>query len=233
MIDFFLSPSNTPFVIALAVMLAFTVIEIISASLGMGLSEMVDSLIPEFDADIDIDIDADVDADIDIAGAGGPGDSLIKLLAWFRVGEVPVIMLFIVFLTGFGLSGLTVQFVLTTLTGTTLPTAIAVIPAILCAVPVVRVCGGLLGKYMPKDETYAVSENSFPGMIATITLGTAEAGKPAQAKLRDQHGQTHYILVEPDESEERFSQGDKAIIVSQNGAIFKVIAATSTAMTDE
>ena len=53
MIEFFLSPSNTPFAIALAVMIAFTVIEIISASLGMGLSEMVDSLIPDFDADVE------------------------------------------------------------------------------------------------------------------------------------------------------------------------------------
>lgn len=229
MIDFFLSSSNTPFTIALAVMVAFTVIEIISASLGMGLSEMVDSIIPEFDADID----ADVDADIDIAGGGGPGDSLIKLLSWFRIGEVPVIMLFIVFLTGFGLSGLTLQFVLASVTGKMLPAVLAVIPAFLCAIPTVRVCGGLLGKYMPKDETYAVSEESFPGMIATLTLGTAESGKPVQAKLQDQHGQTHYILVEPDNPEERFFQGEKVIIVSKNGAIFKVIAADNAAMTDE
>lgn len=231
MTAFFLSSSNTPFVIALAVMLAFTVIEIISASLGMGLSEMVDSLIPEFDADIDIDIDAD--ADIDIAAVSGPGDSLIKLLAWFRVGEVPVIMLFIVFLTGFGLSGLSVQFVMASLTGKMLPSAIAVLPAILSAVPIVRICGGILGKYMPKDETYAVSEESFIGMVVTITLGIAERGKPVQAKLRDQHGQTHYVLVEPDANESTFSAGDKAIIVSKKGAIFKVISAASKAMMDE
>ncbi len=77
MIDFFLLSANTPFVIALALMIAFTVIEIVSASMGMGLSELVDSLLPEFDADIDIDIDADAD----IADAGGATGSLATLLS--------------------------------------------------------------------------------------------------------------------------------------------------------
>jgi hypothetical protein len=85
---------------------------------------------------------------------------------------------------------------------------------------------------MPRDETYVVSEESFPGMIATITLGTAEAGKPAEAKLKDKHGQTHYILVEPDNPGEKYDMGEKAIIVSQNGSIFKVISSSSSAMID-
>jgi len=230
MIEFFLSPSNTPFVIALTIMMAITIIEIISASLGMGLSEMVDSFLPEFETDIDVEIDADVELDV---AAGSPGDSLVKLLAWFRVGEVPVIMLFIVFLTGFGLSGLIIQFILASIINITLPATLAAIPALLSSIVVVRVCGGILGKYLPKDETYAVSQKSFPGMIATLTLGTAETGKPAEAKLKDQHGQTHYILVEPDNEGEKFKQGDTTIVVSQSGAVYKVIAAENPAMTDD
>ncbi|HIP82555.1 MAG TPA: DUF1449 family protein [Desulfocapsa sulfexigens] len=226
MIDFFLSPANTPFVISLAVMLAFTVIEVLSASMGMGLSEMVDSMLPEFDANIDIDVDAD------LSDVSGPTDSLSKLLAWFRIGEVPVIMLFIIFLTGFGISGLTIQYIMVSISGITVPVYIAVILAFLTAMPTVRVCGGLLGKYMPKDETYAVSENNFIGMVATLTLGHAEAGKPAQAKLMDKHGQTHYILVEPDNSANVFKQGEKGLIVSKNGALFKIIVADNAAMTD-
>ena len=228
MIGFLLHPANSPFAIALAVMLVFTVVEIISASLGMGLSEMVDSILPEFDADVDVDVDADVDA----VAPEGNFDSLVKLLAWFRVGEVPVIMLFIIFLTGFGLSGLMVQYVSVSLVGRYVPALLASGVGIIASIPVVRFCGGLLGKYMPKDETYAVSEKSFYGMIATVTLGTAEVGKPAQAKIRDKHGQTHYILVEPDKPRESFATGERAIIVSQVGAIYKVIEATSAAMAD-
>lgn len=222
MIEFFLLPANIPFVIALAVMLAFTFIEILSASMGMGLSDMVDSIVPEFDADIDID------ADMDMADGGSQAGFLTKLLAWFRVGEVPVVMLFIVFLTGFGLSGLTLQFLFLSTLGAPLPRLLAVPVGIFAAIPTVRICGGILGKYMPKDETYVVSEESFQGMVATITLGIAAPGRPSQAKLKDKHGQTHYILVEPDNPEDSFSQGEKTIIVSQNGAIFRVIDAANT-----
>lgn len=229
MIQFFLSEGNIPFVVALVVMVVFTVIEVISASMGVGLSEMVDSLLPEFDADIDIDVDAEIEA----GSVGDPGNSLVKLLAWFRVGEVPVIMLFIIFLTGFGLSGIIIQFITVSTIGIYVPTLIASIIAVLAALPTVRYCGGMLGKYMPKDETYVVSEESFIGMVASITLGTAEAGKAAQAKLRDKHGQTHYVLVEPDNPHESFEQGEQAIIVSRNGSIYKVITASGSRMVEE
>lgn len=224
MVTFFLSPGNSPFTISLAIMLIIALLEVISASLGMGISEMVDSVLPEFDADID--------ADIDTAEPGGGADSLIKLLSWFRIGEVPVLMLFIIFLTGFGLTGLIVQFTALQILGKTIPSIIATVPAIMCALPTVRVCGGVLGKYMPKDETYVVSEKSFIGQIATITMGTARDNSPAQAKLKDQHGQTHYLLVVPDNPLESFKQGDKTIIVSQNGSIFSVISTTSSVLTD-
>lgn len=222
MIEFLLSPANTPFVLSLALMIAFTLIEIISASLGMGLSEMVDSIMPEIDVDIDVDA----------GDFSGSNDSLVRLLAWFRVGEVPVVMLFIVFLTGFGLSGLALQYLSLSILGSAFPKIVAVCIAILAAIPTVRLCSGFLGRYMPKDETYAVSENSFLGMVATLTLGTATAGKPAEAKLKDRHGQTHYIMVEPDKPEDSFTKGDKVIIVSQHGATFRVIETTGTAMTD-
>lgn len=223
MFDFLLSPANTPFTVALGLMITFTVIEIITASMGMGLSDMIDSLLPEFDADIDLDIDG--------ADASGP-DSVTKLLAWFRIGEVPVVMLLIVFLTGFGLSGLIFQYLAASILQTAMPVGIAAFVALAASIPIVRVCGGALGKFMPKDETYAVSEKSFHGKVVTITLGQARAGKPAQAKLTDQYGQTHYMMVEPDKDDEQFGQGNKAIIVGQAGATYKVISCTSAALTD-
>ena len=50
---------------------------------------------------------------------------------------------------------------------------------------------------MPRDETEAVAEASFIGRDAQIVLGTARAGSPAQAKLQDAFGKTHYIMFEP------------------------------------
>ncbi|MEZ5581571.1 MAG: DUF1449 family protein [Candidatus Competibacteraceae bacterium] len=46
--------------------------------------------------------------------------------------------------------------------------------------------------------------NQFIGRVAVITLGTAGYDSPAQAKLRDQHGQTHYIMTAPDQPKNAF-----------------------------
>jgi len=228
MIDFFLLPANTPFVVSLGVMFVFTVLEILSSSLGVGLSEMIDSLLPEFDADIDIDIDADGD----LSGVDNSTGLLADLLSWFRIGEVPVIMLFIIFLTSFGLCGLIIQYLFTSVAGFVLPATIASVPAFLCTIPAVRILGGLLGKYMPKDETYVVSEESFIGMRVTITLGQATAEKTAQAKLKDKYGQAHYLLVQPDIQKDSFVTGDKGIVVSKRGSIYTIIHADNVAMSD-
>jgi hypothetical protein len=85
---------------------------------------------------------------------------------------------------------------------------------------------------MPKDETEAVAETSFIGRIAVITLGNASPGNPAEAKLRDKFGQTHYVMVEPDESDERFENGTQVVLVNQQGAIFKAIRNKSDALVD-
>lgn len=224
MFTFLTASPNLPFVVALAVMILIVLLEVVSASLGAGISEFVDSLIPEFDADID------VETDIDISDASP--ETISKVLSWFRVGEVPVLMLFIIFLTVFGLSGLILQSIVEGVIGKLLPPIIMAIPAILVSVSAVRLLGGLMGKYMPKDETYAVSEKTLLGRVAIIIDGVAKAGNPTQAKVKDEYGHEHYILVEPDKIDEVFEKGQKVVLVSQNGATFKAIESHSAALID-
>ena len=81
-----------------------------------------------------------------------------------------------------------------------------------------------MARIIPKDETEAVSEKSFVGCVATITIGTASKGKPAQAKLRDRLGNTHYVMVEPDIDGQFFETGSEVLIVMQTGSVFTAIA---------
>lgn len=90
-----------------------------------------------------------------------------------------------------------------------------------------------MAKYMPKDETYVISEKSLIGRVATIIAGNATPGHPVQAKLKDKYGQTHYILVEPDKADEILKKGGKVVLVSQVGAVFKAIESHSTVFDDE
>lgn len=220
--NFLLASQNMPFTVALAVMLIIAFLEGAGTLLGAGIFSFIDSLLPE------LDIDADMDSpDFESSGL------FSKLLSWLRIGEVPVIMLLVIFLTAFGLIGLGLQSFAQKTLGSLLPGPFASIPAVLLGFPIVRLCGGILGKLMPKDETEAVAETSFIGRIAVITLGNASPGNPAEAKLRDKFGQTHYVMVEPDESDERFENGTQVVLVSQQGAIFKAVRNKSDALVDD
>lgn len=217
MLDFLTAGQNLPFTVSICLMLTITIMEGVGTLLGAGLSELFESVMPDMDLDIDADIDADISAQ-----AG-----LTKILGWFRVGEVPFLMLFIVFLTVFGLLGLTIQSIALEYIGALLPGFVAAALVFFASMPFVRMFGGLLAKIIPKDETDAVSEDSLIGRTANITLGKASKGSPAQAKLQDQHGTTHYILVEPDLDNVEFTQGTSVILVSRAGSVFKAITNTS------
>ena len=61
------------------------------------------------------------------------------------------------------------------------------------------------------------------------TVRTLRHGEPAQAKLRDEHGQTHYVMVEPGDPFETFVQGTPVLLVQKNGARFAAVRGTTEA----
>ena len=40
---------------------------------------------------------------------------------------------------------------------------------------------------------------------------------------QDQHGQAHYVMVEPDQDEDSFSAGEAVLLVAEAGPNFRVI----------
>lgn len=136
-------------------------------------------------------------------------------------------------MTAFGLLGFGIQSLATRMVGTFLPVTLAAIAAIVLALPMVRLLGGMLARIMPKDETEAVAEKSFIGLVAVITTGKARFGSPAQGRLNDRYGQSHYVMIEPDDAEEEFPQGTEVLLVSQQGATFRAIQNTSAALKKE
>ena len=221
MLEFIFAAPNLPFAVALALMLLIALLEGVTTTLGIGLSGLLDSMMPDIDVDVDADMDA---ADFH---ASGP---LTRMLSWLRIGQVPALVLLVIFLTAFGLMGLGVQSVANRLTGHLLPALSASGAAFVLALPLVRMFGGILARVMPKDETEAVSEKSFIGLVAVVTTGKAKMGNPAQGKLTDRYGQAHYVMIEPDEAGEEFLQGTEVLLVSRHGATFKAIRNTSAAL---
>jgi hypothetical protein len=208
--DFFLEPQNFPFTVSIAVMIFIAALEGVGALIGLGISNILESILPDIELDVD-----------------GPNlesnTTLSHFLGWLRVGEVPFLVLLIVFLTSFGLIGLIIQQVAMGTTGHLFPSPIVALPAILGALPCMRLFGGMINRIMPRDETEAVSTESFKGRVATLTLGTATKGSPAEAKLIDTHNQSHYIMVEPDDDNDEIKQGERVLILNKAGSVFKVI----------
>lgn len=216
MIDFILLDQNLPFMVSLAIMLMIACVEGVMTLIGLELSSIMESLMP------DLDLDADADLDLDHPEPPGTG-MLTKALGWLRIGQVPFLVIMIAFLTCFGLGGLFLQWMFHTGTGHLLPGIVASGMTLIGTLPLVRGITGVIARLMPKDETQAVAEKSFIGQTGIITLGRASKGKPAQARLKDRYGTTHYVMVEPDVDTDEFKQGDQVLIVKQSRAGYTAI----------
>ncbi len=225
--DFVTASQNAPFLTALCVMFGLAILEGVGNLFGAGVSELIDSVFP--DPDFDFDVDVDVDADID--GPTTPG-IIMQGLGWLHFGKVPAMVLLVLFLASFGLSGLVLQAVVSSATGFYLPTFLAAAPALFLGVSSVRVGGRWIAEFIPKDETSAVSSDTFVGRVATIVLGTARASQPSQARLHDEHGRSHYVMVEPDLAGDELPSGTQVLLVRRDGARFRAVRAPHSMLAD-
>ncbi|GAA5524554.1 inner membrane protein YqiJ [Microbulbifer aestuariivivens] len=210
---FLLQDGNQLFTGALVLMLMIAVLEGVMTLIGAGLSELLDNLLPDMDVDLDT---PDTE----------PGGVLTKFLGWLRFGEVPALILLVALLVSFGITGLVIQMFAVSLIGILLPSWLLAIPVLLLALPQVRFVGNVLRRFAVGDETEAVARKSFVGRVATITIGEARSGSPAEARFSDEFGTTHYVMVEPDVNEV-FTQGEQVLLVEERGVNFRVIRPTS------
>lgn len=139
----------------------------------------------------------------------------MNLLGWLHVGRVPFLILVVLFLAAFAISGFGLNIVVHRTLGFWVPTIVAAPLAFFAALPMVRIFGAGLARLVPQDETYAVSFESLVGRIATIVTGTARAGYPAQARVENEHGQSIYVMVEPEASGMEFKSGERILLKKQ------------------
>lgn len=205
---FLLSPDNVPFVAALALMLLIGIAEAIGLGGGLVLGDGMDG----FDADTNVETPS--------------------LLSWINVGRLPLLMLIVVFLFSFGVTGLFVQSAVASVLGRVAPWIVATPVAFILALPVTRTFGRLAARIVPRDETQAVTRESLVGRVAVIVTGEARHASPAQARVRDEHRQVHYVMVEPDNPGDVFAEGSSVLLVRHAGAKYFAIYNTSASLQD-
>lgn len=205
---FLLSPDNVLFVAALILVLLIGVVEALGLGGGLAVGEGLDGL----DGDVNVETPS--------------------LLSWINVGRLPLLMLIIVFLFGFGMTGLIGQRIIAAVIGQPGPWFLAAPLAFVVALPVTRVFGRGVARIMPRDETSAVSRASLVGRVAVIVTGQASHASAAQARVRDEHGQVHYVMVEPDNAADVFAEGSSVLLVRHAGAKYFAIHNTSASLRD-
>ncbi|HEY7643220.1 MAG TPA: YqiJ family protein [Steroidobacteraceae bacterium] len=183
-----------PFTAAAFLMLLIAVVEGVAMLIGANLSETLQHALPHPDH------------------FDGPFD---RLLGWLYVGRVPLLVLLVLFLAGFALTGFALNLVAHRFLGLWLPPIVAVPLAAIATLPIVRILGAGLARLIPQDQTYAVSFDSLVGRVATVVNGTARTGYPAQARVVNEHGQTLYVMVEPDADGMQFERGERVLLTKQ------------------
>lgn len=197
----FSTPENLPFGIAFALIVGIAVLEGLGMMLALSPSNWLDNLLPELDSDSGLD----------------------KVLGWLHLGKVPSLVLVLLFLTGYAMFGYSLQLAAHGLSGHYLPAWVAGLVALPAGLATMRACGALVAHIIPHDESSAVSELSLLGRTAVIYAGHARPGLAAQARVRDEHGRTHHLLVEPDLTDEVLEEGQEVLLVRKVAAIYRGI----------
>lgn len=248
--------ANIPFLVALALVFILGVLETISLLLG-GSFSLTDHSTSDFDAPAlphNVGVSHELSAahsasaphaelpthahGTALSNADHPSGDLAHdglfsdIFQWLHLGHIPAMIVVVLFLLSFGTAGLALQSALFAMTGMLLPAAIAVVPAFVISLPATRVLGGVLKPILPRDETEAVSRDSFVGCEARITMGTARAGAPAEARVQDRYGRSHYILVEPDKADHILNAGTNVLILSRSDAVYRGIEISESRLDD-
>lgn len=198
----FTAPQNLPFGIGFALIVGIALIEGLGMLISMSPSNILDNLLPDIHGDSGLD----------------------RVLGWLHVGKVPALVLLLLFLSGYTVFGYSLQVVANGLFGGYLPAWLAGLLAVPAGMATVRGLGSLIAHIIPRDETSVVSEQSLVGRVGVIVSGGARRGLAAQAKVKDSHGRSHYLMVEPDIDDEIFDEGTQVLIVRKAGAFYRCIA---------
>lgn len=198
MTDFLFADGNIAFTVAIMLVAAIAMIEIVMLLIGFSVGDMLEAAIPDLDG-----------------FAEGP-------LSYLGFGKLPVGILLILYLTAFSLLGFTLQGAISTVGLPLLPGWAAGGLSFILATPVVSIVAPIFGKAIPQDETYVASRDDLIGSIGKIGTGTASADLPAQCKVPDGYGGHLYVNAVPLKGEDPINSGTEVIIVSRNGNTYEV-----------
>ena len=196
MLSFLLDDANFWFSCALGIVIALFILEMAGMFFGVSLLGLVDD-------------QAALDADADTSSG------FTEFGSWLALDRVPLLVWLVLLLTTFGSAGLTFNFLSLTLLDTYFARWLITLLAVVAGLFLTARFGTFIARLLPKQESSATTADELVGTVGHITVGVARQNSPAEGKFVDAHGQPHYLLVEPLEPDEQFSQGEKILLIQK------------------
>lgn len=196
MLSFLLDDANFWFSCALGIVIALFILEMAGMFFGVSLLGLVDD-------------QAALDADADTSSG------FTEFGSWLALDRVPLLVWLVLLLTTFGTAGLTFNFLSLTLLDTYFARWLITLLAVVAGLFFTARFGTFIARLLPKQESSATTADELVGTVGHITVGVARQNSPAEGKFIDAHGQPHYLLVEPLEPDEQFSQGEKILLIQK------------------
>ncbi len=222
MFESLFEPHMTPFTIAIGLLFGLMLLELVAALLGGSLLGMEADADVDLDLDLDagadldfeadFDVDADLDADMDIDTA----EPSFSLAGQLGMGKAPFMVWLAALLLAFGLGGLVLQTGLTSVIGSPLPAWMAGLAMAPVGLWFTAKFSGLFARVLPKTESQAMSKNHLGRRRGVVSQGTAARGRPAEVRVQDRYGNTHYLRAEPLRDEEEIAQGTEVLVMRKS-----------------
>lgn len=223
-VDFFSHPGTRIFTAAGLILIGLLVIEVVSMALGVSLSAKID-------ATLDLDAPEGPEAPdhgslassgLDASGAE-PG-VFGTAWDWLNAGRVPVLVVLMTLLGAFSAIGLAGQAIAHMLIGY-LPGLLATAAALVLSLPVTRATSRLVGRLVPRDESYVIDPDDLIGLTGSVTLGPVTAGDIGRVTLKDRHGNKHFPWVRGATAETRIEIGAVVLLTERRNNEYLVVPA--------
>jgi hypothetical protein len=150
------------------------------------------------------------------------GNGLGGLFLWINAGRLPLLVLIILALGVFAITGFFLQG-LAHGAGLSIPVPIAAIAAAGFSLPVIRLTSRGIARIIPRDETYVVDNDDFVGHIAEVSIGPLDQGLPGRVRLKDVHGNWHSLVARAGPDSTPLAVGTSVLLVDRDAKSFIAI----------
>ena len=209
--DILLAPDVRPFAISAAIMVTLGGIELLTMIVGFSISELIGK-----------DFALETESHSAIGG----------LFLWINAGRLPLLILMILALGVFAISGFLLQAIAHSV-GTAVPVTLAALAALAISLPAIRVTSRSIARIIPRDETYVVDEADFVGHVGEVSIGPLDQGLPGKVRLKDVFGNWHSVAARASPESTPLPVGASVLLVDRDARSFIAISAPADLITQQ